>query len=194
MTPEVEKTLPGRSVTQVRFAKPDFVATTPGKAMFGVLGAVAMIAAGNDIVTTNKIEDPASSIAQSLTRGMQEKFQLVPLNETATQVDTSDVDTLARSYPKSDLLLDVRTTDWKFVYFPVNWTHYRVGYSVQARLVNLKTREVLAEGTCKHLPEEDTNAPTEDELLANNASRLKQELRNAADHCLEQLKKTIFRL
>jgi hypothetical protein len=194
MSPEVEQTLPGKSVTQIKFGKPDFMAATPAKAMFGMLGAVAMIAAGNEIVEEGKVEDPAPYIGQELMKRMQEKYKTMPLTQTALQANTSDLDELAEAYPQSDLLLDVRTTNWQMTYFPLNWSQYRIAYGVRARLVNLKTQEVLAEGSCERFPEDDTNAPSYDEMVENQASRLKHELRLAANICVEKLKAEIFKM
>jgi len=44
-------TLQGEHVVISQYAKPDFAAMTPGKAAFGVFGAVSMISAGNELVT-----------------------------------------------------------------------------------------------------------------------------------------------
>ena len=58
--------LQGGSIVTTRRAKPDFSAMTAGKAMFGLIGAAAMISSGNSIVAENEIEDPARYIGEKL--------------------------------------------------------------------------------------------------------------------------------
>ena len=51
--------LQGRSIALTTRHRPDFAAMTAGKMMFGAIGAVAMIHAGNTIVDENGVEDPS---------------------------------------------------------------------------------------------------------------------------------------
>jgi hypothetical protein len=46
--------------------RPDFAAMTAGKAMFGMVGAFAMISAGNKVIRENNVEDPAHYIGSEL--------------------------------------------------------------------------------------------------------------------------------
>jgi hypothetical protein len=194
LSPEAGQKLPGKSVTQIKYAKPDFVATTPAKAMFGLLGFAAMVAAGNEIVEKNKVEDPAPSIALELTKQLKEKYQLIPLNETAVQVKGSDVDKLAQQHPQSDLIMEVRTTNWQMLYYPTGWASFRVAYNASARLMDLKSKDVLAEGHCEYLPDNEANAPSYDAMIADDARRLKEELRMAADFCMRKFKAEMFKM
>jgi hypothetical protein len=56
------------------------------------------------------------------------------------------------------------------------------------RLVDAKSGSVLAEGGCARVPEHTPEAPSYDELVANSAQRLKQELKTAADFCISEFK------
>jgi hypothetical protein len=100
---------------------------------------------------------------------------------------------LARQYSGADLLLDVQTVNWGFAYFPTDWNNYRVIYSAKARLIDTKTRKVLAEGFCSRVPEKTDDAPSHEELLANQAARLKQELEAAADHCISEFRAKVLK-
>ncbi len=61
--------------------KPSFSAMTAGKAMFALVGAAAMIAAGNEIVEENNIEDPASYIQSELAKELMRSYSF-KINET----------------------------------------------------------------------------------------------------------------
>ena len=82
-------------------------------------------------------------------------------------------------------MLDVRTLVWQMMDFPTDWTHYQVLYTAKARLIDVETRNVVAEAFCKRLPESNAGAPTFDQMLALNAARLKAENAANAKACAE---------
>jgi len=49
---------------------------TPGKAMFGAIGGIAMVASGNKIIQDNNVVDPASKIGDKLTEALAEKYHM----------------------------------------------------------------------------------------------------------------------
>lgn len=192
----------GRELSVAVRDKPDFGAMTAGKvaggALFGALGgAIAgstMVSAGNEIVAQNSIEDPAEQISAALSAGLRGKLDAKPV-AFRTRLSTDEAAEVSKAPSGTDLVLDVRTINWGFVYFPTSWSKYRVMYSARARLLDAKKGQVLAEGGCA-LPLADNAdaAPTYDELLANSASRLKGELQRAVDYCAGQFASKMFSL
>ena len=172
--------------------KPSFSAVTAEKAMFALVGAVAMIVAGNEIVEENEIEDPANYIRESLAQELSENYGFKINNSDTKKVSSSESSKIAKAFPNSDLVLDIETIGWSFAYFPTDWNNYRVIYSAKLRLIDTKKQSVLAEGFCSRVPEEDHTAPTHGELLANKAERLKQELMIAANQCIGEFKSEVF--
>jgi hypothetical protein len=85
-------------------------------------------------------------------------------------------------------VLDAKTINWSIGYFPTDWTHYRTIYTAKARLINVQTKDVVAEGFCKHIPESNVNAPTYDELIGNQAAGLKSQLKTIARDCINSMK------
>lgn len=180
--------LKGRSVTPSQREKADFAAMTPGSAMFGAAGGLATISQGSEIVRAHGIEDPASAIAAVLSRDLQARYDM-QASSPPVPVTSDDLAQVARASSGVDLLLDVRTLSWGFVYVPSMWNRYRVRYSARVRLFDTKTARVLAEGSCRRSPDETPpDAPSYEELLANGAQRLKAELRIAAEHCLGEFR------
>lgn len=172
--------------------KPNFSAITAGKAMFALVGAAAMIAAGNEIVEKNNIEDPASYIQSELAKELSKSYGFT-INETNSKsVKTSNGAEIAKDFPESDLVLDVETINWSFAYFPTDWDNYRVIYSAKLRLIDTKSKSIIAEGFCARVPEEGETAPSHEELLANKAERLKQELKIAASNCIGEFKNKVL--
>jgi hypothetical protein len=166
---------------------PSFSAMTAGKAGFGLIGAAAMISAGNTIVRENQIEDPAVAIADGLGRALAEQLS-VPVRVADDLLDSTNPAAIAKQYPGAGLLLDVQTVNWSFGYFPTDWNNYRVIYSVKVRLIDTRTGKLVAEGFCARVPEYSADAPSHDELLGNNAAELKARLKRSGEQCQEELK------
>ena len=186
------KQLNPNNVAMTTRDKPDFAAMTAGKAMFAMLGAAAMIAAGNDLVKENQVEDPARYIQAELASALSSSYGFALSDSPAIKVDSDKPAKIAALAPASDLVLDIETINWSFVYFPTDWNNYRVIYSAKLRLINTKAKSIVAEGFCARVPEEDATAPSYDELVANKAERLKQELKIAADHCIGEFKSKVL--
>ena len=179
--------LKGQTVAATARDKPSFAAMTAGKAAFALVGAAVAISEGNRIIADNTVADPAVAIGERLAQVLESRYgmQFVP---TAVPVASNDVATIAKAYgDKARYALDVETVNWSTNYFVSDWSRYRVIYTAKARLIDLRGGAVVAEGFCKRIPESVADAPTYDELMADNAARLKQELGLGADACVESL-------
>jgi len=176
----------GKSMSVTASDRPDFSAMTAGKAMFGMLGGIAMIKAGNKIVRENDVEDPAVFIGKALAEKIAESRSM-SVKLPIIQGKNDNVASLAASSRSSDYVLDVRTINWSFVYFPTDWNNYRVIYTAKARLIDSNVRKVIAEAFCSRIPDQTDDSPSYDELLSNHAARLKQELRIAANTCVKEM-------
>jgi hypothetical protein len=188
-------TVPNREI-------PDFAAMTADKAaagaVFGVIGAIgsasAMISEGNRIIRDNEVEDPANYISEQLVSALSDKYQMTPIDTDTTELESEDVKDISRIFKDADYVLDVRTINWSFGYFPSDWNNYRVIYSSKLRFIDTKKNIAIAEGFCARIPEQDELAPSYDELLMNNAERLKGELKISADYCIDYFKNNILGL
>ena len=177
----------GKEVMLAERARPDFAAMTPTKAAFGAIGAAAMVSEGNEIVKTHRIEDPAVYIGERLASALGTRYS-IRRSPKGAPVASDEAADLAKSAAASDLALDVRTINWSLAYYPTSWGRYRVIYSARLRLVDTRTGKVLAEGGCARVPDDASTAPSYDELLANNAERLKKELQSAAEFCANEFR------
>lgn len=194
MTPDVAQTLKGKRVAFVARNKPDFTAMTAGKAMFGMFGAVAMNAAGNELVAKHTIEDPAVKMTRELVASLREKHGLVAAAAPVDPGEATNVYALAEMFPNEELLLDVQTTQWSFAYFPSDWSHYRVIYAVKASLYDLKNKQVLVSGAARRVPEKGPDSPTYEELMGSDAARLKADLKRLSDECFQEIQRDAFKL
>lgn len=185
--------LTGRTITLTQRNKADFTAGTAGKGAFGALGGLAMISAGNRIVTDNDIADPSLKIGENLVKRFQEKHA-VKLLESTIVVTDDNVDQIIQKNNDADYVIDIQTTWWGFGYQPTDWSHYRVAYWAKARLINLHTKKVIAEGGCKSNPTPQDGLPTYEEMLVNEAALLKSMINNAVSMCQKEIESEIFKL
>jgi len=184
----------GQTVTYTIREKPDFGAITAGKATFGLIGTMAAIREGNSIISTNNVEDPADAIAIGLAKEL-EIAHGVNLITPPTNVNTDDPAQIALSVKNAArYVIDAQTIQWDFIYFPTDWTRYRVIYRAKARLIDIQTKNVIAEGFCRHTPKDNVNAPTYEELIANQASWLKSQLNLITQECINSMKMQMLAL
>lgn len=193
LTPEAAAGLKNKEVVRGQMEKPPFVAVTADKAMFAMFGAVAMISAGKTIAEENHLQDPAPYINEKLSLALSKKYGTKVTAKTVPILD-NDIQALAQKNPGMELVLEIRTTSWNFIYFPTTWGKYRVTYTAMLRLLDIKDSKVIAQGLCSYQPDETPTSPTYDELLANSAERLKREIILAADFCINDFKTKTLQL
>jgi hypothetical protein len=194
LAPAAAESLRGREVTVAAWERPDFMAMTPARAAIGgLIGAAIMTEGGKNVVENNNLQDPAAAILQAMAADLKSAYAL-RLSDRQLTVGADDPAQIGKDYPGTDVVLELRTVSWGYVYFPTSWNRYRVIYSGRLRLIDAKKGQVLAEGFCSRVPDETPNAPTGDELLANGAQVIKNELLAAANHCVQHFRTQTFAL
>jgi hypothetical protein len=186
--------LQGKHVVVTQYAKPDFSAMTPGKAAFGVFGAMAMISAGNDLVKSENIEDPAIEISEHLASDMESKRSATVLPASHAIATDDNPASLVKTYPGADVILDVKTINWMYNYYPSQWGKYHVTYAARVRLIDGKTGALVAQHLCKIDPTDPNDPPTNDALRADHAALLKQFLHKAANSCVNDVEQHALRV
>ncbi len=189
-----------KSAVRMEREKPPFAAQTAGKmapaallgAVGGVISANAMISSGNTIVRENGVEDPANWISSELAAAMSQKYGVRFAG--SRKVTGEEPAEIAGACAGADYALDVRTINWSFVYFPVNWATYRVIYSAKMRLIDCRTGKVIAEGFHARVPEKTEQSPSYDNLVDGGAAGLKRELKIGAKESLDHFKRDILKL
>jgi hypothetical protein len=140
--------LQGKSIVLTTRDRPAFSAMTAGKAYLGLIGVAAMIHSGNTIVNENDVEDPSVYIGQQLLQSEVSQYGGVPTPAQTAVADTADAAKLSHLYTGADYILDVQTVNWSFLYFPTDWTHYKVMYSARLRIIDAHKGSFVAEGLC----------------------------------------------
>lgn len=186
--------LNGKSLAITKHQRPSFVAMTPGKASFALLGAGAMIAAGNKIVDDNGISDPAILLGEQLASGLKNAFGVLPAAPDATATTLTKPNELAALHLESDYVLDVRSAGWSYAYYPTQWSTYWVGYSVQVQLIETASKRVISNAACNANTNKHPHSPSREALLADGAQLLKDVTAGLGWTCVQLLAKEQFQL
>lgn len=167
---------------------PDFHATTAKNAQFGLLGAGVAASSGNAIVERNHIENPAEEIAQQLANGLRDTRKVKVISNHTITARSHELTDIISLYGDYDYILDVHTFGWGTNYYPTDWNNYKVYIQLEVRLIESKTKSILAEAYCYSAPEyEDPNlAPSYEEL--ETGVRIKQELEKSVRYCVEHIR------
>lgn len=184
----------GKTVILTERPRADFVPMSAGHAAFAMLGAVVAIQQGKQLVAENGIEDPAPHIARDLLELAKLQRGLLPSDLPPAKLNTTDVAQIASAGAGADLVLDVEPLEGGFHYFAMDWTHYWVRSGFVIRIVDVKTSAVVAGATCRRDSRDDPKPPTNDELMANRAERLKQVLASQRDACRDEFATTVLRI
>lgn len=180
--------------------------------------------AEGDEMKHKQVYDPAAVMRRELVQGLSKRFslQIVEAEEIKPRVvpvsvpppvprdpeangeqqvsppprPTTDqpmtIAEVARLHGGVDLVLEIRTDQWGFA--PVRLGHYGVTYRGTLRLIDTRTRTLVAEGNCVSLPVDSPDAPSYDELLANNAMLLKADLTSLEQFCTDDYRTRILGL
>ena len=185
--------LNGQPVVYTTRDRASFSAMTAGKAAFALIGAVAMLAAGAKILDENQISDPSTELGEKLAKSLEAKYNTQTAGAPIKTAD-GNIDQMAKDSSDAKFAIDVQTINWGFAYFPFDWSHYRVLYVAKARLINLETKQVVAEDGCQIYKKENENAPTYDQLMANQAALLKDMIKAATGECMAKWQVEAFKV
>jgi hypothetical protein len=150
---------------------PSFYADTPGRRTYGILGVIAMMREGNRLVENYGLKDPATQLSEDLVASLASR------NGMWTSTPDS-----------ADLLLDIKTINWDFRPYRNDPDNLYVVYSARVSLVDRRAGTVLASGKCRSRRDGEGDSATLDQLLADGARRLQNELREAAQECAQRVK------
>jgi hypothetical protein len=157
--------------------------------MFGILGAVSsansMQKAGQEMIIAYSVVDPSIPVREKLAEALTNEFGLKSTVDSAT---ASDDVTVLKSRFGGATILDTKTKNWRLSYYPGDWSHHFLIYSVRARLLRLSDGKVLWEGQCvRKMTDAKNSRRTVDQYRANNGELLKQKVQEAAGGCADEL-------
>ncbi len=193
LSPEVRPRLQQRTITISQRQQPVFIASTPAKAMFGMVGVASQLSSGRKLVEQNQIADPAIDVAKSLLSILVAQHNMhITKSPRARPVKTNDVKRIAEQYASVDYVVDLQTSEWSVAYYPDNFNRYRVSYHARFTLIDTAKKQAVARGHCTYDPERTDNSPTYVQLTANGAALIRTELEAAAEFCAKKFNATVL--
>jgi hypothetical protein len=201
--------LRGKRVQVTHGETPPFAIMTPAKALAtAAVGMAGSLASGNSSLGTQMaiqetdrmgrqndaaLIDPAPFVALKLGKDLAQA-KGCSASATSTLVKIDRVKSLTQAAAGADYVLDVRTLGWTGVYFPFKWLSYRVVYGSQVQLIETQTGRVLCQGNYQDMGCKPQNAPSYDELTANNNAKIKQEMLRNEQASREYFRRKVFGL
>lgn len=171
---------------------PAFAVMTTGKAMFGAIGGAAMVSAGNKMRQKYGLIDPTIKVKENFKTKFENRLSLKSLRVENEPLSKDSIEDLRKKF-RSGLVLDFKTHVWSFGYYAADWKHYRLSYSVRARLIELRNSKLVWQGICNVFENEPKGErPTLKELKADEGALIKAKLADAAQYCTEDLLKQFF--
>jgi len=183
-------------VTSVRAIHYDpamsFRALTPSSALLGGGGAIGGLitlgltnSAGNKLVSAYEIDDPVLLIKDEFLKSFSLGLNGKGVVSEAKSFPSASLAEIKKTYGDG-WCIDFMTINWGMSYFATDWTHYRINYIAQGRLIDIGSEKVFWFGNCTYEPD-DGKSPTYDELMANKGELLKAMLKRAAEKCAQDL-------
>jgi hypothetical protein len=211
IAPPVLDSYAGKSLAVLTPSPPKLLVYTTAQASGGIAGAIpglgvlgAAIAGGiagaatsssydkSMLISKTSFADPALSIALALTTAMKSRMDVQVLPVAGKPANDSIESVLAVA-PSADWALEVKTHSWSMVYFPTDWSHYRISYRSNLRVLDVASKRVLAESTCQ-LTQGEKRRPSLDQLVAKDASLLHFYFQQAQFECADQFATKVFGL
>lgn len=188
LAPDDRAALNNKKVLIVEHEKPSFVAMTPGKAAFALVGALAAMNAGNSLVEEKHLIDPTVTVGQSLETKLAERYSM-QVSTYKDKVKTDDTKTVSKFANGDDYVLYLNTNGWGFMYHGLNLSDYRFDFRVNMRLIDTASQSVVAEGTCSYpkSKNKDPELVSYDTLVANDAAYLKKQIADGSEFCSNYL-------
>lgn len=163
-------------------------AAAGGGGVLGGLGSLTLFQQkGEAMRKQHGIADPALRVAERLGASLHEEAGAPPLGLVREPVATDESAAIAARFGNG-LVLDLRTEYWELLYYPTDWSHYRLVYRASARLVEAPSGRMLWRDECETESGKAGERPTLEALEADGAALLKSMLDAAADECATRLR------
>jgi hypothetical protein len=181
----------GPLVTYVKHTKPPFmIDTTIAANELGMIGALASIAAGHDIVTKNDIQDPSSDIARGVALAYAASqgghVADAPISDDQMPANTKP-DALGRYAGGARYVVDVAPASLDIIYFVTDPLRRDLTLRSSAAIVDASTGKTVARAHCFIKQSKDGERFNHDTLLADQAAALKAILARKSQACVDEL-------
>lgn len=164
-----------------------------GTSAFALLGAMAEIAEGKKLSAKYNLQDPAPEIGVAIANlfAPSKGATVAPAPLVVTDDRPAALITGAGG---ANYIVDVVSGGITSMYFSTDWSHYGVLYTANLRILDVATGATLTKGRCVIKAKRTPESPTNDEMMADDAKRLKLMIAEAGEACVADLKVKVLKL
>lgn len=193
LTMEQKAGLRGKKVVVTQRAMPEH-AVLKQSAMAGAMlagplgGAIAGSMAANEGATQIKrhnISDPTHAVKNATANDLKKKTGCL-ITQANNTTNGLDVKKTIQENSSSDYILDVMTTTWMGMYYPMSFGKYFLTYGSKMNLIETKTGKIVAEGFYIYQGNDRDKAPDYDGIYTNGAAFLKAETKKGTGGAIYQ--------
>lgn len=171
----------------------DFGTTRPNDVVLGPAGMALMGQQGEALRKAAHIEDPAGDIATALADVLAGRHQATILSARGRARDDTVQASIAAAPADARYVLAVGTLAWGVARLPIPRATWQVSYLARARLIDVRTHAVVAEGGCLQAPDGSEVASSDyAQFTAGNAALVKTELAARVDRCLHFIQRDML--
>lgn len=192
MSDAVASQLRGQGVAIVTLPPSTFSVVLTHAVALGPLGIPEMVAEGERVLKDDHIVDPADAVATALGDAMAGRRGAVILAPHAASARDEPAAIVAAGAPGARYVLAVATVSWGVGNLPMPRSNYFVSYVARARLIDARTKQVVAEAGCMQPPDGSEFNGAYADLAADNGRLLKTELAARADRCIHFLQRDLL--
>ena len=161
----------------------------------GPPGILLMAAQGEHLRKSAHIEDPAGDIATTLGERLAGQHGAVILPARAMAANDEPAAIVAAAPSGARYVLTVATVSWGLARFPFKDATYSVTYVARARLIDTRTKAVVAEGGCLQAPDgTEFESPDYGAFTAEDAKVIKTELAARVGRCVHFVQRDMLGL
>ncbi|MFT4195738.1 hypothetical protein [Ottowia sp.] len=201
VSPETSATLRGQTVVVTARKAPAFRLHTNSQVFLGgLLGAIGgaisdgiAVDQGSAFATRYRLVQPSEAVASSLAQALRTQRDMRIVSPPLAVEDGEEPDALAsKAAPRARYVLDVRTGGWEL---SSQFGQSRYLHAVVGSLIDTQSRQVVSQDTCRTpLPPPGVEWPKPEAMVADDAARLRSDMKAATDACVAQLRQSVLGL
>jgi len=192
MSDSLATQLRGQDVAIVTLPPSTFAVVLTHAVGLGPLGLPEMVAEGRRVLEADHIVDPADAIATVLGDAIASRRGAIVLQPHATSPRDDPAAIVAAAPAGARYGLAVGTVSWGVGNLPLPRSNYFVSYVARARLIDVRTHDVVAEAGCMQPSDgSEFNGPYA-ELRADDGRLLKAELAARVDRCIPHIERDLL--
>lgn len=148
----------------------------------GLISGLMALSDGKALAEKHNVVDPAAAMAPILAARLAARAGYA-LSDSQIAPTPKTKDSVALLASKGRYAVGVGTVQRRVIWYPTNWTHYSIIYWARFYVLDTRASRIVVQDLCKWTSPRE-GAPSRDELMADDAKRLKAAFADGQAACL----------